>query len=156
MPQIVHCRTCTPKEISELRAYLSTTPVRWLVGVIDGGARVSKGEVKSLSQVGRLRTIWGDLGGVRSDHEYGLEKFLVGQVMAVLKKPQCTDKERLDRIENYVKLFANNQLDLKITLMEDRSGITICDGNTRVVACFEYCVRTGQTSLRLPVNVISP
>jgi hypothetical protein len=128
----------------------------WLVGVIDRGATVSKGEVETLSQVGRLRTMWGDLGGVRSVDEYDSEKFLVNQVMTVLKKPQCIDRERLDRIENYVKLFANNELDLRITLMEDRSGITICDGNTRVVACFEYCIRTGQTSLRLPVNVISP
>jgi len=95
------------------------------------------------------------LGGILSINECGSEKFLVRQVMAVLSKPHCTDRETLDKIRKYVQLFANCRLEVKVTLLEDKNGVTIYDGNKRAVACFEYGLEKGKSYLSLPVYIIA-
>lgn len=155
MTIISNRRSCSLSEINALKMYLSLTPVRWLVQVIDSGAKVSKGGVTSLSEIGKLRTIWSELGGIRSSDEHGSQKFLVSQVVAALRKPQCNDRETYDKIREYVRLFADGQLELKITLLEDKNEYTICDGNKRAVACFEYGLKRRKRNLSLPVYVIA-
>jgi hypothetical protein len=142
-------------EIKDLKVYLSKTPVCWLIDKIARGAKVSRGEITPLSEIGTLKTIWGNIGGIQSINEHAAEKFLVRQVIQALKDPRCTDKNRLSLIEKYKQLFANGKLELIITLLEHKSNISICDGNTRVVACFEHGSETRQVNLSLPVYVIT-
>jgi hypothetical protein len=155
MPEIKNRINCSFIEINNLKDYLATTPVGWLNELIDNHATVSKGRIESLLEVGKTRTIWGDLGGIQSKNEYGSEKFLVGQIIPVLKKPLCSDRTTLNKILEYIQLFADNKLELKITLLEVNNQFTICDGNTRVVACFEYWSKCGINDVNLPVYVIT-
>ena len=155
MPEISNRTICSLTEINSLKTYLSKTPVCWLVKVIDQGAKVSKGEIVSLSQIGELRTIWGELDGIYKNGMNDSEKFLVKEVMKVLRDPWCHDTHRLTLIEKYKRLLASDELELIITLFEKEENIVICDGNSRAVACFEYGLETGQSNLSLPVYAIT-
>ena len=91
MPEISDCRCCSSEEIHCLKKYLKKSTTPWLVCPIDQGASVSKCNVKPLSEIGRLRTIWAELGGIRSENQYNSEKFLVRDVVDVLLDERCTD-----------------------------------------------------------------
>ncbi len=157
MPEISNRTNCSLAEIDCLRTYLSQTPVHRLVKVIDKGARVSRGEIKPLSQIGRLRTMWGELDGIYRNGKDDSEKFLVKEIMPALRDPQCHDAQRLCLIEGFKRrLLTNNKLELKITLFEEEDNIIMCDGNSRTVAYFEYGLETRQSNLSLPVYIINP
>jgi hypothetical protein len=148
-------KNCNKIEIHELKIYLSQTPVAWLASEIDKGVKVSKGEITPLLQVGKLRTIWSELGGIHSIIEHGHDKFLVCQVMQTLRNPCCNDKKALYLIEEYMQLFASRRLEIKVTLLEQDLNIIICDGNKRAVACYEYSLEKGNANFSLPVYIIS-
>lgn len=143
-------------EIETLKIYLSQTPVSWIVELMKRGAEVLKGEVTPISEIGKLRTMWSELGTIRSIDEHGSDKFLVSQVMQALSKPACTDRRTPDEIRQYIELLDSGQLEVKITLLEDKSGLLICDGDKRAVACYEWGLKKGLEQLTLPVYVVTP
>jgi len=152
---IINRKSCSLTEINALKTYLSQTPVSCMVERINRGAEVSKGEVTPISEIGGLRTIWSDLGTIRSIDEHGSDKFLVSQVAKALSKPSCTDRRTLEEIRQYIQLLDSGRLELKITLVEDKNGLLICDGNKRAVACYEWGLREDLQRFMLPVYVVT-
>ncbi len=66
---------CQARELEELRAHLLTSNVRyWLPDQIDRGATVIKAELSPLTEVGKLRTFFKNIGPVESLREFGEDK----------------------------------------------------------------------------------
>jgi hypothetical protein len=145
---------CEAPEIADLRAYLSSTPVSWLCGLIDAGACVCKASVQSAATIGDLETIFDCLGGIRSHESVGRRRFLVKQVMDGLRNPACTDSMMLQTITDYQQRLVQNSLEVKITLFECAEGIIVCDGNKRTVAALEQS-KVGNMELVLPVYIVT-
>jgi len=143
-------RDCTAEERRSLMDYLSLTPVAWIVEVVGSGAKVSKGEIDKTSELGNLKTIWKDLGGIRRANEYS-----VREVVKILGDPLCTDAKSREKIQQYKRLYGLEKLRLTITLLERNNDLMIIDGNKSAVACYEYGKDHGLSNLRLPVYIIT-
>lgn len=152
---IRHRSICSDQERALLKAYLSCTNVPNLAVDIEQGASVGKGEVGPTAQIGRMATFWSCLGGLDAAREHGARKFLVCHVLPTLEQPGCADLETLNTVRRYFDLASTSSLDVVITLVEQRRQLMICDGNKRVVACYERARQTGNTKLFLPVFVIA-
>jgi hypothetical protein len=145
---------CKASEIGDLRSYLLSTPVPWLCELIDAGACVYKAEVHSAAQIGDLETIFGCLGGIKSQESLGKRRFLVKHVMDTLRNPACTDAKMLQTIIDYQQRLGESSFEIKITLLECADGIILCDGNKRTVAILERA-KAEKKELVLPVYIVS-
>lgn len=155
MIDIRNRKDCSTREINDLKSYLKGTPVHCLFEVIGSGAKVSKGEITLLSEIGKLKTIWSELGGMHKSNENANDKFLVHEVMGALHNPRCTDSVTLYKINEFIQLRTSDHLELKITLGEKNDDITIYDGNKRVVACYECGEEKMKSNLSIPVYIIT-
>jgi len=81
--------SCSVEEIIFLKEYLLKTPFSWIVKNVNMGAKVTKGVIKQVSEVGNLKRIWGNLGGITSLKMHQNDKFFVGQAVSILKHPNC-------------------------------------------------------------------
>lgn len=135
--QIVNRRGCSAEEKQHLIQYLKQTPVACVADKIAAGALLSKGEIQSRAVLGSLTTIFGNLGGLLATRRHGKERFLVREVLPVLRDPRCTDKGALRKVECYMELDAANRLEIKITICEVGGGRMIVDGNKRASAIYE-------------------
>jgi hypothetical protein len=148
MVGIKNSRGCTPAELQDLKKHL--------VQLIESGAKVTKGEISPLAEIGRIRTIFKDIGSVLSKAEYGQDTFLVSQVQSVLKSKGCTDIAMRDKIAAFKTQIASGKFRLTVTLLETDGDLYIFDGDKSAVAFFEHSSETGSEDCSLPVFVIKP
>ena len=137
MPEITDRKNCSPNEIGELRQFLQPRAPQ-LVRFINAGAVVSKGRITSRVALGNINTEWYNVGNIRSRKEYHAKFFRVNQMMAVLKNPECREKEHLDRIQKYCREISSGSFKSTITLFERNNEMFIYDGNHSAVAFFEH------------------
>jgi hypothetical protein len=156
MVSVRNIQPCSPGELHDLKAHLSTSNVPQLVRLIESGAAVDKGEISPLAEVGQLPTIFKNIGTVRSEQEYGQKTFRVSQVPEVLQKAQCTDRAMRQKIDSYKKEVAEGTYRLTVTLLQTDGDFYIWDGDKSAVACFEHASQTGNARYSLPVFVIRP
>ena len=153
---VENCKPCSSNEVSVLKQYLSGTPVFKLIEFVKAGALVTKGNMLSVSEIGKLKTIWENLGEIHSKEEYNSDKYLVSQVISILSDVRCKNNSRtLEIINEYKSLLIKDKLELKITLLNKENDVIICDGNKRVVACYQYCLENQLNKFTLPVYIIS-
>jgi hypothetical protein len=148
--------SCSLEERGSHIKYLTKTPVYDFLKPHFKNCVISTGKIESCNNVGKTKTIWHDLGGILSEREYGTSTFLVEQVIPVLKKPQCNDKnENLKKIKEYIQFIPDPNFEIKITLLENNNQILICDGNKRAVAWYEHFSKCGINNVNLPVYIIT-
>jgi len=149
----VNRQGCSADERQNLIQYLKQTPVAWVADKIVRGALLSKGEIQSRAVLGSLTTIFSNLGGVLATQRHGKEKFLVREVLPVLRDPRCNDKDALRKVECYMELDAANRLEIKITICEVGDNCMIVDGNIRASAIYER--RSSSSFIPVMVYLVS-
>lgn len=125
---------CGIQETDDHIRYLELTPVgKFATDILRSNKYVlKKGIITSINYFGFLKTIFGELGGIKSAN-----KFLVNEVMAILRSPNCSDKNALQSIKYFTKMDEEDELDVKITIFNDGTDSIIIDGNKRAVALYE-------------------
>jgi hypothetical protein len=80
-----------------------------------------------------------------------LEAGYEGSVVPVIRHFELFD------ISDVVEILrANDQkLEFKITVVEDESGLMICDGSSRVVGCYEWALKHNCPEISVPVFLIT-
>lgn len=148
---------CSSSEVDLLKNYLRCTPVAsHIIPKINRGAKVEKGVISNLEYLGNLKTIFSEICKVKSQ-EQGQEKFLVKQVLDILKRhDENKNKDLHLRIEHYEKLYAYNELELIITLLGYKNKYMIVDGNARAIAVYNYHTEKTSKKLKLPVYLVTP
>jgi len=117
--------------------HLTTTPVaRNFFPYFEKRFFISNVQISSLKELGRLRTIFGDLGGIRSSSKGSAQKFTVSRVLPALKKPACTDKEGLESIRRFMDNL--DEFPFLVTIVKDQVNYMIVDGDKHAVAFYEH------------------
>ena len=147
---------CNKNEVESLKKYLiENSYVSAPITLINRGARVCKGIIEKTDDVGLIKTCWSELGRIKSIERFNQNNFLVKQVVPILKESNCKDEnDKLGDILACKKKYSKNQLELVITLLKI-NGLIIADGNTRVVACYEYNFERKENITNLPIYLIS-
>jgi len=154
MPEIINRKDCSPQEIEKLKQFFeSHSPP--LVQFINAGAGVSKGTIKSQSELAKTFTEWHTLGGIRSRKDCKLKYFPVDRVMDVLKNPRCNDRYDMNLIQKYNQEIAKDTFKSTITLFENGNETFIYDGNHSAVAFFEHYSECGVDDVNIEVFIVT-
>ncbi len=147
--------TCGIQEKQNLIRYLENTPISGLVNGLRSGVFVlKKGNIISLEYLGSLKTEYGDLGGIISREIIKRSKFLVSEVMAILKRPDCSDEKSLDSIEFFIKKNEAEECEYIISIFHDKTDYIIKDGNKRAVAFYEKRKAINKDNITFPIYII--
>lgn len=146
---------CGIQETQNHIRYLEQTPVRELADLLRSKHYVlKKGNITSLNYLGSLKTEFGELGGIKSMKVFDRNKFLVSEVMTILRRSDCSDKISLQSIEYFTKIDGENKLELKITIFNDGTDYIIKDGNKRAVAFYERRININKNNIIFPIYLI--
>ncbi len=152
---IVDVIICNTQATQNHIRYLERTPVKKLVNLLRfGGYTLKKGNIVSLKYLGSLKTEFGELGGIKSLEVFGRNKFLVKEVMTILKSPNCSDSESLSSIEYFMKRDETGKLEYKITIFRENTDYIIKDGNKSAVAFYERRKKIIGNNIFFPVYFI--
>jgi len=130
------------------------TPVRWLTGCIETVYKVRKARISNLEELGRLQTLWSNLGGKKSQDLLNSKKFRVRDVLCILytcDHPNC--RRDLETIRYFMRNL--DKIELKVTVVQEDGGeYTIHDGNKRAVAYYEASRQEGRNQVDLDIFVL--
>lgn len=146
---------CGTQETQNHMDYLEQTPVRGLADLLRfGGYVLKKGNIISLKYLGSLKTEFGELGGINSGKVFDRNKFLVREVMTILRRSDCSDKKSLSSIEYFMKMDEAGELEFKITIFHDNTEYIIKDSNKRAVAFYERRKKINENNIIFPFYLI--
>jgi len=154
MAEITNRKNCSSEEINTLKQFLKPRAPH-LIQYIGAGAVVSKGFIKSRSDLAKINTEYYNIGGIRSRKEYNAKFFRVDQVISVMKNPQCHDGVHLDVIQKYIQEISDDTFKYTITLFENNNEIFIYDGNHSAVALYEYYSKCELADINIEVFIIT-
>jgi hypothetical protein len=155
---------CTREEMIDILGGLCMVQERELVTHILRGARVQKGVVRGLSDLGRIRTKWKHLGTIDIGGGIGngnSKRFRVREVMEALNQPladlqeYCERLQIVQRINRYKQQINKNQLKMSVALVEKGDELVLCDGSEKVTALYEFGKEKHLENSELPVCVIT-
>jgi hypothetical protein len=96
-------------------------------------------EIDGRNELGGLRTIFGELGGIRAEAERRRAKFLVGEASEVWHRPTCTDARGRARLDDIRAAEREGRLeDRRITVARTVVSDVVVDGNKRAIAIHEF------------------
>lgn len=146
---------CEPQETQDHIRHLKQTPVSGLAGLLLSKKYIlKKGKIISLEYLSSLKTEFGELGGITSREVFGRNKFLVSEVMTILKRSDCSDKTSLRSIEYFIKRDEANELEFKITIFHDNTDYIIKDGDKRAIAFYERRKKISGNNITFPIYLI--
>ena len=129
-----------------------STPVAYLADYLrKGHLTLKKGNLVSLKSLGAFKSIFDDLGGIRSELIYKRDRFLIEEVAQILKRKDCSDKKSLES----VRYFMQNEgtYELKITILCEKDYI-VMDGNKRATAFYENKKNAMANNINLSVFLL--
>ena len=150
---ITHIENCNISEKQQHLKYLLEQPVMSIVSMVkSGNYELKKGIINSIKNLGNIKTEYGDLGGIISNKR---DKYLVNQVVTILKNPTCKDKKSLESIRYFQEQEKANNLSLSITILVEEPGeLRIIDGNKRAIALYENKKNSTTDEIILPIFFI--
>ncbi len=135
--------------LEEQVGYLGNTPVAWAAKWLQGGvAKLQKGHIKSVSELGDLSSIFSNLGDLFAATEVGRQKFQIKHVRTILLDPRCGDDLRRNRLETIEAGLRDGSIDPNITVFDDM----VIDGN-KTAAAYHH-IYHDVPEIDLPVFVI--
>lgn len=143
---------CDLATSSKLATYLRSTAVPAFANELQAGrVRASSATVLTREHVGQLLSIFANLGGITSMHETGRATYLVGEVRAVLARPDCTDVESRTALAGLIEAVRSGELiDRTLTAALTDGGAVLVDGNKRAAAMYEAA---GTMPIRIPMRL---
>lgn len=135
---IEEVRPCSVIEILRQATYLEATPVRdiaWKLRV--GQVSLSRGIVRSLVDLGALKTEFGQIGPLPAPARTGASKFLVSEVLPLLTENPGADDVLLAKIQYLIGKDARGAVDFNTTVLRLGTDLIVKDGNKRAIAFYE-------------------
>lgn len=137
------------QDLEEQVVYLGNTPVSWTAKRLQAGvAKLQKGRIKSVSELGDLNSIFSNLGDLFAAAEVGRQKFQIKHVRTMLLDPRCGDDFRRNRLDKIEAGLRNGSINPNITVFD---GMVI-DGNKTAAAYHD--IHQAAPEIDLPVYVI--
>lgn len=136
---IADVRPCSPEELQSQIAYLEATPVREIAELLRvGRCSLKKGIVRSLPELGLLKTEFGPIGPLVPSASDGEVKFRVHEVAPILRaNPGVDDGGLLAKIEALIEADARGQIQYNVTIFHHGGELIVKDGNKRAIAFYE-------------------
>lgn len=135
---IKRLRNCSQQEVQQHIAYLVPTPVCTIAELLKSGqCRLSKGTIRSMADLGALKTEFGHMGPLAPPRTDGEQKFRISEVLPLLKANPGAGDALLPNIQGIMKLDESGKVDYIVTIMRIGSDLIVKDGNKRTIAYFE-------------------
>jgi hypothetical protein len=149
-------KTCSRDETAAQIRYLSATPVKGIAELLKAGhCRLCRGNVTSLATLGALKTEFGQIGSHVCSRSEGQEKFLVGEVLPLLREDPNADPAMLASIEAFIVSHNQGRVEYNITLFQIGSEFIVKDGNKRTIA-YHALQQGGKDRIVYPVFIVEP
>jgi hypothetical protein len=153
---ITDIENCSAQQLQSQINYLLETPVKGVaVNLLCGLCSLKKGNVRSLSWLGDLKTEFGQIGHLSPDAGKGQRKFRVREVVPLLRANPGVDARLLRAIEDFVKKDELGEVEYNVTLYYDGSELVMKDGDKRTIAFYERRKDLGDDTIQYPVFIVS-
>jgi hypothetical protein len=154
---IHNIKNCVQDEVRDQIAYLANTPVRGIASLLQREQYVlKKGVIRSLNYLGGLKTEFGEIGPLIPGAEEGEKKFLVSELVPVLKEhPEVEDNGLLKEIEEFMAKDKRGEVSYNVTIFDFGSEYIIKDGDKRSIAFYENNRTSGSDTIDYPVFIVS-
>jgi len=140
---IADIKLCTASELADQIRYLSPTPVSDIAKLLQSGqCRLSQGVIRSLADLGALKTEFGAIGPLTPPAMQGEKKFRVREILSLLHANPGIDVDLHTKIDAFLQDDEGN-IDYNVTVMRLNNDLIIKDGNKRSIAFYER--RRGST-----------
>ena len=148
---------CVPEEVQCQIAYLAQTPVRGIASLLERGqCTLKKGVIRSLKYLGGLKTEFGAIGPLIPSAEEGEKKFLVSEIVPILKaNPEVEDNGLLVAIEDFIAKDKRGEVTYNVTIFDNGYEYIIKDGDKRSIAFYENNKTFNGDIIDYPVFVVS-
>lgn len=154
---IADLRDCTEQELQAQIKYLEETPVRGIAQLLRSGRCVLKrGSVPTLTQLGALKTEFGQIGPLVPAATHGEMKFRVAELVPLLRNNPGVDDGLLTKIEAFVEKDERGEVEYNVTIFDHGNDLVIKDGNKRTAAFFERRKGSSNDAIAFPVFVVQP
>lgn len=135
---IMDTQLCSPTELEKQIAYLEATPVAGIANLLRGGQLcLKKGVLKSLDELGRLKTEFGTIGSRIAPRTYGERKFRVCEVLPMLQANPSLDKPMFRKVEQFMEKDGRGAVEYNVTILRSGIDLIVKDGNKRTIAFYE-------------------
>jgi len=152
---ITDLRDCTEQELQAQINYLEGTPVRGIVQLLRTGRCVLKrGSVPTLTELGALKTEFGQMGPLVPNATHGETKFRVAELVPLLRGNPGVDDGLLTKIDAFVEKDKRGEVEYNVTIFDHGNDLVIKDGNKRTVAFFERRKGSCNDVIAFPVFVV--
>ena len=146
---------CTEQELQTQITYLEGTPVRGIAQLLRTRKCVlKKGSVPTLTQLGALKTEFGQIGPLVPNATDGQKKFCVAELVPVLRNNPGVDDGLLTKIDAFVEKDKRGEIDYNVTIFDHGNDLVIKDGNKRTVAFFECRKGSSNDAIAFSVFVV--
>jgi len=136
---------------------LEATPVRVIAKLLrTGQCTLKSGIVRSLAQLGALKTEFGHIGVLLPPTVHGERKFRVCEVGPVLRSNAGVDNGGLLReIDAFIAKDERGEVQYNVTIFRQGTDLVVKDGNKRTIAFYER--RKGSSDeIEFPVFIVEP
>lgn len=149
---------CDSVELTRQMNYLSATPVAGIVALLrDGRCLLKKGIVSTLSNLGTLKTEFGEIGSLVPPQRGGEHKFLVSEIVPLLRANRhIPDGDLLRKIESIMGKEARNEIEFNVTVFSRNGEAIVKDGNKRTIAFFENRRQRNNAEINYEVYLVVP
>ena len=129
---------CSPVELSEQISYLEGTPVAGIAALLRRGTlRLYKGTVRSVRELGTLKTEFGKIGSQVAPPMDGESKFRICEVLPLLRTHPNLDQQLMRNIQEFIDKDARGEVAYNTTILRRGTDLIVKDGNKRTVALYE-------------------
>lgn len=158
MPAVIaDVRSCSFEEFRRQIGYLEATPVRGIAELLrTGRCTLKRGIVRSLAQLGALKTEFGQIGVLLPPAMHGERKFRVREVAPVLRSnPEVDEGGLLREIDAFIEKDERGEVQYDVTIFRQGTDLVVKDGNKRTIAFYER--RKGSSDeIEFPVFIVEP
>lgn len=151
-------KQCGPDETQRQIYYLSSTPVDAIADLLRCGQyTLKKGVVSDMQQLGSLKTEFGQIGSLIPSQSNGEHKFLVSEVVPLLRANRgVPDAGLLRKIEAIMEKETKHEIEYNITVFVWNGEYIVKDGNKRTIAFFENRRNMDDNEVHYEVYVVVP
>jgi hypothetical protein len=134
---IADIQCCSADELADQIRYLEATPVSGIAMRLQRGqCRLSKGVVRSIADLGALKTEFGQIGRLIPGADQGEKKFLVSEIVPLLLANRGVDDDLLAKINVFLQRD-EREIKYNVTVVRVNKDLIIKDGNKRSIAFYE-------------------
>jgi hypothetical protein len=117
---------------------------------------LSKGRVKTLRDLGALKTEFGQIGMLLPHVSTGERKFRISEVTPLLRTNPGLDDELLRKIDEFASKDRRGEVTYNVTIFSHGSDLVVKDGNKRTIAFYERRRDSLTEQIDFPVFLIQP